>query len=483
MNVGLLTLALSVGQGPAMPPAPPGPPLFPASPFVFAKVTAPPGSKVTWYPLSSDTKTTADAVGLRPGYGYRFQLSEVPGPKGTVLYPSIEVRGTLIPRRGLPDVSKHPVPITFTEHDIDQILDGKLITKVYYLEDPETALPIQGEAGVPLESPAANEVEAIKDARLRGRPMLIVRVGERPATKDELERENVPGTILFADAKALPVAAYPPQIPFYGVMLFDPLLGPKAATEECLKDGGDVGPRIGEGPGGTIGNLDPTDTGMIYTTRRGTKVVASNRVGICVPRFAAARVETGAAGHHSVRGPDAHHRGVKSNDVFVTIGSGEVRGATQLAGMIGGKRASGFESRNGPEAFKQWSGRPAGLSNIQGVATVALARGPEEINAFPGAHNMLLEKSIDPPHPEKIGEVITVTLRFSNPTTETMTDVVIADSLTGRLEYIDGTTKSSRATTFTASPNKAGSLVLKWALDGSLKPGESGTITFKARIR
>ena len=79
--------------------------------------------------------------------------------------------------------------------------------------------------------------------------------------------------------------------------------------------------------------------------------------------------------------------------------------------------------------------------------------------------------------------VVTVTLKFTNPTTEEMTDVVIADSLTARLEYVDGSTRSTRPTTFTATPNRAGSTVLRWALDGTLKPGESGRITFQVRIK
>ena len=95
----------------------------------------------------------------------------------------------------------------------------------------------------------------------------------------------------------------------------------------------------------------------------------------------------------------------------------------------------------------------------------------------------MIQKWIDPPHPEKIGQELTVHLKFTNPTTEEMTDIVIADSLTTRLEYIVGTAKSSRAATFAASPNSAGSVVVRWSLDGKLMPGESGVITFKVRIK
>jgi len=482
MNIGLLALALSVSQPTAYPPGIAGPPIMPASPFLFVKVSGEEGSKVTWHPLSAESTETNSTVGLRPGYLYRFQFADFPGAKGTILYPSIEIRGTLIPRPGIPDVAKHPVPIAISERDIEQILDGRFITKIYYLEDPDQAIPIEGKAGEAFENAASSEEDAITEARMRGRPMLILRIGERPFTKEELARENVLGTILFPGARQMPMPAAPPIFPFCGVMLYDPLLGPKAAAEECLKDGGDVGARLGEGPNRIIGGLDPTDTAMMYTTRRGTKVVASNRVGICVPRFVAARVDVGSTGHHSIHGPEAYTSLQPVSALDVRTLPGEIRGTEKLVGLIGTKRINMMESREGPAALIQWSGRPAGLSSIKGVASIAMARGPEEITAYKG-QVLLLEKSIDPTHSHKIGDVVTITLKFSNPTTEEMTDIFIADSLTGRLEYVEGSTKSTLPTTFTATANKAGSVVLRWSVDGILKPGESGKITFQAKIR
>lgn len=482
MNIGLLSLALVVGQPEAFPPGMNGPPVVPAAPFLFVTVNAPKGSKITWHPMSSEATTTNGAVGLRPGYFYRFQISDIPEAKNVVLYPSIEIRGTLIPRPGLADVSKHPVPIALSDRDIDRIVDGRVVTKVYYLEDPAQAVPLQGTEGEALESFAESDEDAIKEARLRGRPMLILRVGERPYTKEELNFENVPGTILFPGVKIPPIPTAPPLFPFNGVPLFDPTYGPKAAAEECLKDGCDVGPRLGVGPGYSFGGLDPTDTAIMFTTRRGSRVVPSNRVCICVPRFAAARVESAIAGHQVVRAPQAHHSIQPVAMLSVRTLPGEIAGYQRLGGYIGSQRASMIESRNGPQVLAQWSGKPLGISNVRNVATLAQVRGPDEITAYHGCV-LLLEKSIDPPHPEKIGDVVTITLRFSNPTTEIMTDVVIADDLTPRLEYIDGSSKSDRATSFTVSPNGVGSSVLRWAVDGKLMPGESGKITFKVRIR
>src|SRR5205085_6175474 len=141
----------------------------------------------------------------------------------------------------------------------------------YYLEDADRALPVEGVAGQALEFPAESEEEAIKAARTRGRPMLIVRLGERPATKEELAFENVPGTILFPGARP-PIPAVPPRFPFSGIIVYDPIIGAKGASEECIKDGGDVGPRAAPGPGpGGVGGLDPTDTVMQYSTRSGSR--------------------------------------------------------------------------------------------------------------------------------------------------------------------------------------------------------------------
>jgi uncharacterized repeat protein (TIGR01451 family) len=86
-------------------------------------------------------------------------------------------------------------------------------------------------------------------------------------------------------------------------------------------------------------------------------------------------------------------------------------------------------------------------------------------------------------NPQKIGEEVTFFLRFTNATKEAMHSVIISDSLTARLEYVDGTAKCSRPATFTIQANEAGSSVLKWALDDKLQPGEDGIISFKAKIR
>src|SRR5262249_16912928 len=74
----------------------------------------------------------------------------------------------------------------------------------------------------------------------------------------------------------------------------------------------------------------------------------------------------------------------------------------------------------------------------------------------------------------EVGHEVTFTLRYSNQGGRPITDVVVSDSLAGRLEYIPGSAQSSRNAVFTTSPNESGSLVLRWQLNGVLQPGESG---------
>ena len=83
----------------------------------------------------------------------------------------------------------------------------------------------------------------------------------------------------------------------------------------------------------------------------------------------------------------------------------------------------------------------------------------------------------------QVGDVITFALKYGNVGGKPITGVVVSDSLTGRLEYVVGSAKSDRHTTFTIEPNEAGSVILRWAVTGALPPGQQGMITFQARVR
>src|SRR5262245_58975993 len=79
-------------------------PVIPApAPLLPVKVLAPKGVRVTAYPGSPLAKSfdTPVVLAFRPGYSYRFELSNLPNQPGRTLYPELAVHGTLVPRPGM----------------------------------------------------------------------------------------------------------------------------------------------------------------------------------------------------------------------------------------------------------------------------------------------------------------------------------------------------------------------------------------------
>jgi uncharacterized repeat protein (TIGR01451 family) len=91
------------------------------------------------------------------------------------------------------------------------------------------------------------------------------------------------------------------------------------------------------------------------------------------------------------------------------------------------------------------------------------------------------------------GDIINFTIRFDNIGAKPIGNVVILDSLTTRLEYIDNSQASvlslaepdsqAKPTKFSTEENEAGSTVLRWEIDQPLQPGDSGIISFSCRVR
>ena len=121
-----------LGAG-AMPLGPPRPALAPnaawmqpgsglpvPAPVVAAKFLVPKDVRVTAYPGSALAHIyDATAVfGLRPGYVYRFELSNLPFNPGKTLYPEVEVRGVLVPRPGMKYMD-YALPLAFSADDIE----------------------------------------------------------------------------------------------------------------------------------------------------------------------------------------------------------------------------------------------------------------------------------------------------------------------------------------------------------------------------
>ncbi|MEM9351887.1 MAG: hypothetical protein AAGA92_02650 [Planctomycetota bacterium] len=106
---------------------------------------------------------------------YRLKLTSIPDRPGVELYPTIEV-APVTPRTDA-FLAHSPVPIQFTDEDLDQVLSGNYVTKVIYLPDPEfQELALSGVETL-VSTRLDPGVDPIHEADRRGSILAILRIG------------------------------------------------------------------------------------------------------------------------------------------------------------------------------------------------------------------------------------------------------------------------------------------------------------------
>lgn len=477
----LSALALSVVAQMPMPGSMPPPP----APLMYLRFTGPKGTKIKIY-RGSDAGQTLElpvTVGFRPGYAYRLAVFDVPGYPRQVFSPSIEVRGTLalVPKQRNADFPAH---INFTEEEFDKAQAGVFIKKVIALERPDQALPIASKKDEPLEVPVPITRDPYVEAAERGQPLVTFQMGQRFMTPQELNALAIPGTVLLPGETVLGAPRVPPYLLWNWCPIYDPIHGPRHPAEfVTLWDGGDVG-----GPAGTrrsdrrLLGLDPTDTIAQYMDSKGNeKLAASNRVGLCVPRFIVFRTELGLA---------------KAETRLVLKDTSSMK---TPSASIGQQRLVDQSHQSRPDALVtqlRLSGLYFSMSTsitgrVRGLETRSSLQAPQSVEASQAGPVVACEPADGPlkiiKWPDKscvnVGEIVTFYLRYTNTGGQPITNIIVTDSLTQRLEYVQGSTKSDRDAIFTMEPNAVGSSILRWELTGPLQPRESGVISFQVRVR
>lgn len=81
------------------------------------------------------------------------------------------------------------------------------------------------------------------------------------------------------------------------------------------------------------------------------------------------------------------------------------------------------------------------------------------------------------------GEEVEFTLRFDNVGDQPISQVTLVDRLTTRLEYVPDSAQSSLKAKFSTAPHETDSLVLRWEIEESIKPGEGGILRFRCKVR
>jgi len=147
--------------------------------FQPVEIKAPPGALVSLAANCQfdEPQPVPRRVGLMIAPVYRLRVVNIPLHEGVELYPTIEVIDRIYPPCGRE--WKFPIPIELTAEDIELALAGKFVTRIIYLEDPETALPIsEPSEGINWFEVGAGE-NPLLVADTLGRPLAILRLGNR----------------------------------------------------------------------------------------------------------------------------------------------------------------------------------------------------------------------------------------------------------------------------------------------------------------
>ncbi|TWT83433.1 hypothetical protein CA13_48980 [Planctomycetes bacterium CA13] len=148
-------------------------------------------------------------VGLMIGGVYRFCITGIPGAEGAELYPTIELIDRIYPPPGL--ATSFPIMINLDKEDLAAALDGRMVTRVIYLEDPQTAFALPETPKTSRAIDIAEYQDALEVADRFGRPVAIVRIGSvSPPSAEALMPQFFFGYPLWA-----PI--YQPEQPEYAV--------------------------------------------------------------------------------------------------------------------------------------------------------------------------------------------------------------------------------------------------------------------------
>jgi uncharacterized repeat protein (TIGR01451 family) len=458
-------------------------PIPPAAPLMYVRFTGPKNTKITIY-RGSDAGQTLElpvTVGFRPGYAYRLSVFDVPGFPWQVFSPSLEVRGSLAFSPKMKHVD-FPAHINFSIDEFQRVATGSFVKKVIALERPDMAIPLASKADEPIEVPVPTSRDLYTEAAERGQPLIVFQLGQRFVTPQELNALAIPGTVLLPGERVLGTPRVPPYLTWNWCPVWDPVAGPRPPSEfMTIYDGGDSNNPAGFNRFGKLKGLDPTDTVAEYMDSKGNlRIAASNRVGLCVPRFIVFQNEMTLAVQKTRINLEAT---LAARTPFATTGQIALKQQLQNlhAEALGGKlRLSGMYNQTSTSVV----GRMLGLeikSNLMNTASVeGVAAGPKMVEPADGP--LVIIKWPDK-ECASVGEIVTFYLKYRNTGGQPITNVAVADNLTQRLEYVKGTARTDRDALFTTTPNEVGSTVLRWEFTAPLQPRETGIISFQVRVR
>ena len=301
-------------------------------------------------------------------------------------------------------------------------------------------------------------------------------------------------------------------------------------NDEYISDGG-IGPKGGRvRQDWRVDGLNPTNTIVHYDTLDGqVKVEASNKIEIYAPKFRSVRQVIDAVYNDQIdrivsvdatqklASQDRNVGGMTSKQHVPVAENASLTPGEQFVGRIGGAEVSNrralmaFDNnykayedlqiiRTG-EAVRSEMAMTAEMERRASVweytQNTQVVVGEQRVMANvkdegPGVL-YTLDKDTDNPQVRIVkiasadsaqpGDRVEFTIRFDNTGDEAVGNVTIIDSLSGRLEYAEGTAQCSKSGNFSVEENEAESLILRWEITDPLEPGDGGIIRFECTVR
>ncbi len=83
----------------------------------------------------------------------------------------------------------------------------------------------------------------------------------------------------------------------------------------------------------------------------------------------------------------------------------------------------------------------------------------------------------------RVGEELDFMIYLYNSGDRALTDIVLVDTLPGRLEFVPGSAAANQPSEFVTDTGDDGSVVLKWQFQHTFKPGQGGFVRFRTIVR
>ncbi len=142
------------------------------------QLRSPSGAKVA---LAAQGRFTQPEPGVTAGFligqVYRLRVTEIPHFPGEEVFPTLEVIDRTYPPPGFE--ARYPIVVEINHNDLELALQGRFVTRVIYVENPDAAFPVR-------ENPHMQEWfdvrpgdDPLQVADAMGRPVAILRMGGR----------------------------------------------------------------------------------------------------------------------------------------------------------------------------------------------------------------------------------------------------------------------------------------------------------------